>query len=415
MKPRCSMRLAVVPLFAMVGLARADATPDLKSLYDDHQWIELRDAVKSSAKAPAFYRGAVDASFNDFSAADKHLRAALESAPPAELADAAHELLIELYMRSGRYRDTLGMIETALRRNPGAEDLKNVHALYSALSRFPEQTMAAHGASKVRYRMKQGNMFVPFTVNGKQSDFLVDTGANFSLISESEARRLGLQISDATGATMGDSSGTQLSFRIAMADRLTLGTVEFRHVLFFVVGDDQQPFVSLAEGERGVIGFPVLFALEKLRWNKTGEFETGFASRPAKAGKPNMYFDGMRMFVRAEFTQGKLNMFIDSGANTSRLVPRFASDYPAFVQQFGVKGSDRVTGVSGSVEVDVMTLPELKLNVRGSEATLSAVPVLMKDTADDMDQCHAWIGMDLLSRVDSVTIDFKAMSFSIAP
>src|SRR6185503_8570922 len=216
MKPRCSMRLAVVPLFAMVGLARADATPDLKSLYDDHQWIELRDAVKSSAKAPAFYRGAVDASFNNFSAADKHLRAALESAPPAELADAAHELLIELYMRSGRYRDTLGMIETALRRNPGAEDLKNVHALYSALSRFPEQTMAAHGASKVRYRMKQGNMFVPFTVNGKQSDFLVDTGANFSLISESEARRLGLQISDATGATMGDSSGTQLSFRIAM-------------------------------------------------------------------------------------------------------------------------------------------------------------------------------------------------------
>lgn len=414
MKAKTFVQLVAGSLFAIAGPPASAAAPDLKALYDNHQWIELRDAVKAS-NAPVFYRGAADAAFNDFTAADKNLRAALGSAPTSGQSDAAHELLIELYMRSGRYRDTLGVIEAALAHNPAAEDLKNVHALYSAMSKFPEQSMAAHGPSKVSYRMKNGNMYVPFTINGKQADFLVDTGANFSMISESEARRLGLEIRDAKGATMGDSSGTQLSFRMALADRLSLGNAEFRHVLFLVVGDDQQPFVSLAEGERGVIGFPVLFSLEKLRWNKAGEFETGFATRPEKGDKPNLYFDGMRMFVRAQFSQGKLDMFIDTGATHTRLMPRFATDYPVFVQQVGVKGTNRVTGVSGSVEVDAMMLPELKFSVRGSETTLDAVPVLLKDTAEDMDQCHAWIGMDMMKQVDSVTIDFKAMSFTIAP
>lgn len=61
---------------ATCALGQSTAVPELKSLYESHQWFSLRDASKR-APLPAFYRGAVDAVFNDVPSARKHLEAVL--------------------------------------------------------------------------------------------------------------------------------------------------------------------------------------------------------------------------------------------------------------------------------------------------------------------------------------------------
>lgn len=47
------------------SFAAGGRDPDLRSLYETHQWFRLRDAVRET-KAPAFYRGAVACAFDDF-------------------------------------------------------------------------------------------------------------------------------------------------------------------------------------------------------------------------------------------------------------------------------------------------------------------------------------------------------------
>ena len=82
----------------------------------------------------------------------------------------------------------------------------------------------------------------------------------------------------------------------------------------------------------------------------------------------------------------------------TRTLIRFARDFSGFVNESGKKGSQRVTGVGRSVEVDTMILPELKLRVRGPEVVLRPATVLLKDTVSDLSRCHVWIGMDLLTQ-----------------
>jgi predicted aspartyl protease len=392
--------------------AANDRIAELRLLYEAHQWFKLREVVQAT-DAPAFYRGAVAAAFHDIRQAEKSLQSVINSAPQSGLVSESRELLINTYMRAGLYRRALSETAQALSVKPNDSGLKNARALFSAFSQYPEQSVEERRYSEIRYQMKDGNLFIPVEVNGKQASYIVDSGANFSLISEAEAKRLGLKIGESSGATMGDSSGARIGFRIAVADRLTVGRMRLRHVPFFVMRDDQQPFVDLPSGERGIIGLPVLLAFQTVRWNREGKFELGFASRAKRPLRPNMCFEGAQPIVEAAFRQSKINLLLDTGATHSRVLPLFAGEFAAFVNESGKKGSQRVTGVGGSVEVETMTLPELRLRISGPELVLKPAEVLLKETVSDLRWSHVWAGMDLLNQARVVTLDFKTMTLAL--
>jgi hypothetical protein len=92
--------LAVV--FVFCAAAAAQPASDLDRLFQAHQWFELRSAV--TERSPALMRAAVAAAFNDPETAEPLLRDVIESAPRSKDADDAYELLLRIYMRSGRYR-----------------------------------------------------------------------------------------------------------------------------------------------------------------------------------------------------------------------------------------------------------------------------------------------------------------------
>ena len=261
--------------------------------------------------------------------------------------------------------------------------------------------------------MKGGNLFIPVEVNGKSANYIVDTGANFSLIGEAEAKRLGLIIHESGGAKMGDSAGTNVDVRIAVADHLTVGSIRLSNVIFFVARDDQQPFIDLPSGERGVLGMPVFLAVQTLRWKKEGTFEVGFAPGSRNSPISNICFEGANLIIEGEFRQSKINVFLDTGATRTRVLPLFAKEFPNFIEEFGRKSSDRVTGVGNSVEVDAITLPELTFRIRGFDAVLRPAQVLLKDTTSDSRRWHVWGGIDLLNQARVVTLDFGSMTLAL--
>ena len=47
---------------------------------------------------------------------------------------------------------------------PKRADLKNARALFAAFGQYLEKVVAGRRLSSVRYRMKKGNIFIPFSV-----------------------------------------------------------------------------------------------------------------------------------------------------------------------------------------------------------------------------------------------------------
>ena len=149
---------------------------------------------------------------------------------------------------------------------PEISGLNSSLALFSKLSRYPELSAKARHVSDVRM---SDDFFIPLAVNGKPAKYGFDSGMDISFISEAEANRLRLPIHDVSAATLRDgASGNAVPIRFVVADRLTVGGVELRHVVFLVARNDAMPFVELPRDKQGILGLPVLVAFGTMRWNQ---------------------------------------------------------------------------------------------------------------------------------------------------
>jgi predicted aspartyl protease len=395
---------------ALACPARAQSSDQLKTLYDAHQWFQLRAAVGTDASA--FYRGVVAFAFDDRAQAEKNLEAQIASAPNSDETYQAREFLTYLYIRAGRYRRAFEQSKAMLTARPNNADARNAGSLFAALGRYPDQSVIQRRASVVRYRMDDGNLFVPVSVNGKPATYMLDSGANLSTMSESESKRLGLVV-DSVDFKGQDATGGDVAFRVAVVDQLSVGEMKLANVAFLIVGDDQQPFVDSPAGERGIIGLPVLLAFETVRWSRDGNFELGFPPGPKDIGKSNLCFDGADIITKAALQDRALNLLVDTGASHTWLWPPFGKDFASLVAGSGKKGVTPVEGVGHKTESDSMALPELKLRVGGFNVVLRPAPVLLKETTEKSHWFHGNLGLDLLNQANAVTFDFPAMSLSL--
>lgn len=202
---RC--RLALSLLSAVCCLAGDTGGPDLKSLFDSRRWFELRDVV-ASTDAPAFYRVAVSCAFGDVRQAEKRFQQLTHSDPRSPEIFEAHGMLASAHMRVGHYMQALSHLQAMQAIKPDYAGLSGSVALFLALSRQPQPAVAKRGVSVVRL---SEDMFIPLAVNGRQANYGFDTGMDLSVMTESEARRLGLTIYSVPGSQSHSSRlpGTQ--------------------------------------------------------------------------------------------------------------------------------------------------------------------------------------------------------------
>ncbi len=387
------------------------AHPELAALFASHDWFKLRDAVERSPDSPAFYRGAVACAFNEVDAAERHFRAVIETPSDVQQALEAHGLLAHAYMRTGRYRFTHAHLAAMQKLIPETPGLEAGVALFSALSHSPD--LSAKAGRLTGVQMTE-DFFIPVAVNGRPAKYGFDSGVDISLISETEAKRLGLPIHGVATSTFQDgASGNEVPVRFVVADRLTVGGFELRHVAFLVVRKDALPFVDLPPDKQGMLGIPVLVALGGLRWN--GERVLRVGSYPSRRGgeRPNMCFHGVTPVVEGMVGAQTINMWLDTGASRTYLTQRFAQRFPKVVGHGATETSVRLRGVGGSTEVRVANLPELTLSVGGADLLLCPAQVLPKDERVDRDWYDVWLGMDLLGRRRTVNLDFKSLRLSL--
>ena len=385
--------------------AQKDDT-NLKSLYDSHQWFELRDSV-SKGGASAFYQGAVACAFNDVRGCERRFRDVFNSEPRSDEAVEAHRVLASAYFILGEYKKALAQVDAILALRPTDADAVGSRPVLAALSDTPDQQLTGRHTT---VDLQDGGL--PFSINGVHATYWFDTGAELSVLSESEAKRFGIRVRPTSGQ-VGDVNGTQVNARIAVADELSIGSIRIKHVAFLVLPDNQPPFNEQSPGSRGLIGIPVLLAFETFVWGADKSFEIGIKSSQKSAPHAARCFDGNRPVVQVAYDKQLLTFVLDTGATNTDLYPPFASAFPELIRSATKTDSYKMEGVGGAKYMGAATLESLKFSIGGFPATLKSVGVLLKPTTNASRFFAGNLGIDLLQQARKTTFDFRTMTLRL--
>jgi clan AA aspartic protease (TIGR02281 family) len=384
--------------YAVLGAQPAD---DLDRLFQAHQWFELRPAVTD--RSPSLMRAAVATAFNDPETAERLLRDVIRSAPASNAADEAYNMLSQIYLRSGQYghwltsyRQWIAAIPDSALARAEEGDEKKLAGRPDQINGRPRQAVLRHDA---------GDLTIPVSVNGKSDDFLFDTGAWTSVMTERMAARMGLKI-DATRRALTGSSGQSAGFRTAIARDVDIGGTRFHNVSFAVIEGG-----PLADVDAGIIGMPILLGLRVIRWSPDGVVEIGLRT-PRLRTEANLAFDRNRLLLRTRVFGRDVLTTLDTGASTTDLNATFADTFPQAVQ--GAKrGTTDITGVGGTRTFDSLEIPEVTFGIGPAEVLLRPATITLQRIGLIGGECCVGNAGEDLLKAAGFTLDFSAMTLQL--
>jgi len=246
-------------------------------VYDAHNWKELYNRLQNRNGFP-LYRGAIGVTFNQGpEESERLLLSVIKSTPPSSEAYEAYEWLSHLYFYRGQYRSLVSIMEKRWAAFPEKKEQSQEQTVINGFRGLPNQVLVDSRPSKLTHELE--SIFIPLSIAGHTATYFFDTGAWISCMSESEAGRLGLTIMKSSGA-LGQSAGSQVGFRTAIAHDVVIGNTHFKDVSFAVFPDNQEPWSDLLPARRGIIGIPLLVGLRTVHWEKAGAIELANKSQP---------------------------------------------------------------------------------------------------------------------------------------
>ena len=406
------MRL-LMGLLLFAGIAAGDLER-LHELADTRQIFLLREALQQPGWNKAetlFYRGMVESRFGQESKGIDDLTRFLANRPSPEDQRRAREELAAAFGRTGKYGDAARNLSKALRLAVTGDqtDTVNSEAVYAALADIPPQSAKLGKDLPVRAMLNVlGSWDVPVDVNGRRIQMIFDTGANWSVLSASEAGRLGLEIRDSDAYVRG-ATGKKNSLRLAVANDLQFGRARLKHVIFLVLPDDSLFVGPLKYQIRGILGLPVLRALGRVGIAANGDvrIEPGRTAN----GRPNLFFDGKEPVVEVRHNDRTVLMFLDTGANASSFYRSFRLSLTKDEIAALTVGEEQTGGAGEILVRKTEAIPMLHLVVSGQSVDLSDVSLLTTAPEGNARYRDGVLGTDALRH--GFTLDFRAMQLRI--
>jgi predicted aspartyl protease len=283
-------------------------------------------------------------------------------------------------------------------------DYENDLKIWTALENQPKQKIVMSGSNRLKItKDKVGLKNLPVSNGADTLNFLFDTGANFSTVAYSVAKKLNMEIIPTT-IEVTSSTGKKVPVQLAVCPKLSLGHIDIYNAVFLVLEDKALSFSHLVFKYkiRGVLGFPIIEALNEVQITKDGYFivpeeETKFNV------KSNMAMDGLTPFISIEDRMYKF----DTGANKTMLyTPYYLANQHKIDDKYKLK-TIQYGGAGGNVKQKGYII-DIELNLFGKVAKLKNVS-LLKEEADERKGLYGVIGQDLIEKFDKMTINFNRM------
>ncbi|MNJ90902.1 hypothetical protein D3C87_85420 [compost metagenome] len=297
-------------------------------------------------------------------------------------------------------------------REDELEDLANTASIWQALENTPKQQIIQTADVKIQLSRDLAKLAtIPVVVGGKTTDFVFDTGANFSVIQRSVALEMGCEIIPVQ-FDVAAITGAKVKSDLAVVKELFIGNpegagqvVKCENVVFLVFDDKDLTFAEANYSIRGIIGFPVIRNLEEIRITK--EDELTILKTPEVYSKSNMILDGFIPVVQVIQGSDTLQFSFDTGAAQSSLNNAYYSRYRRKVERKGKKQTLSSGGAGGIMEYEGYLLPKVTWAVGAAKATLKDLQLRKDQVGETAANFDGNLGQDFIKQFDEMIISFK--------
>ena len=242
------------------------------------------------------------------------------------------------------------------------------------------------------------------TAHNLTAPWILDTGANFSVVSESFAHQLGLTLSTGIAHTQG-ATGAENPLHIAILDTLTLGTATVHNVVLLVLPDAN---LTIQSGRKkytipAILGYPVFQALGIIRFTHDHHFRAG-PTLPLAGDSSPLYMEKLNVLFSARTHNQSRPFLFDSGANaTSFFLPYYREFTADFLHQ--AQGTRNGYGAGGTSTDHVYILDHADLELANRILDLRHIAVFKDPQNTLSDAYEGALGRDLINSLDSLTLD----------
>ena len=323
------------------------------------------------------------------------------------------------YAKSFRYGDAARIYSEANRiakqqNKESACDAAREASRWALLNNAPAQTVVTSGQFTIRGKWDTIGLFQVQVNAGAYAGFwIVDSGANLSVVSKSVADKLGLEVSS-FGSTAEGSSGLAVPVHTAVIPEMQLGPAVFHNAPVLVVADSDLSFPSLDYRIEGSLGLPVLAALGKVTFYRDGRIQFDHANQDSETNRAphNLFLERFAPLIIADFGSGNQLFTIDTGALGTMLSAQFYEQSRGAFDSSDLVNLELV-GAGGTLVAPAYQLRGMVAKLGGSCARLKTVQLLTQPTGS-ADEFYGNIGQSALSSFTSVTFDFNAMHFNVS-
>jgi predicted aspartyl protease len=386
-----------------------------QKLLEQKDFFAVRDLVNSGASFSNFHKLVLQANLDNafnrpassnekiakaFSGFSSHINDSLKLAM-LRLKHANHARLFE-YAAAHQTTKQILSAPSRFLTDEEADDFRNMANIWTLLEGQPKQQVVIGQAGFVQMTRDKANLAnLPINANAATIDFIFDTGANLSTVTETTAAKMGMNVLGGN-IEVGSITGTTVKAKMAVCKAFALGNIVVKNAVFLVFPDDALAFPQIDYQINGIIGFPVLEAMHEIQITKADAFIIPHRVTP-KSGQ-EMALDFLIPVIRL----GDEYYTFDTGAVGTSLYPKYfekhkaeiAGNYQETDIEFG--GAGGMTSKKGYV---VTFRPVINANT----LSIDNVQLLTESTGEGSYHFYGNIGQDLIKQFEKMTISFSGM------
>jgi predicted aspartyl protease len=389
----------------------------LHTLFTEREYFKLRDALEKydSLAQPGnklYYQAKILNVFNLPEESNKSIEQLLSIEKDSLKLLQLNRIKADNFIRRGEFDSASKVYNTILQdfnhnmNDAELEAVKNELVIWSSLAGVPKQEIYMNSDAFIPlHKDKIGFLKVSVTVDGNEHDFIIDTGANLNLISESFCKKFGFPLLDSDFFIM-TGTGQSVKAKLAIADKIYLNTIEIHNACFLVIPDNMLKFGLYRLN--GIIGFPIINQLGEIQiCNK--EKHIKIPVNTTETSLQNLALDGLMPIINIGHRDVEMPFVFDTGANISMLYSKFFENYKEEIEsKYHIKNY-RIASVGSNRKLKTHVLKDICISVGNQPHCWKKIRLVRDELYLHSKYYCGSIGRDVHSNFDIITINFKDM------
>lgn len=414
-------------LIILAPLAIAQPNPEFNNLWDlfnKKEYFKLNSRfVNTAINLPEGEKfiigGMLDRVFNQPGESNEKLdrvlnnfRAGLSDSVMMEIYQAKMLNYVNLYDYANalKMNDVLLTTYAHLIDSADTEDYNNSLKIWKSCSELQPQTCIKSGSTRIRMKKDLAGLYnIELKINGVKSEFIFDTGANFSTITLSLAKKINLKFLEGK-IKVGTATDIKVDAHLAYAEQLIIGNMKYQYVLFLVLPDEALTFAGGLYKIDGIIGFPVIKEMKEVTITEDEMIVP--ESSKAKDLK-NLSMHSFTPVVNVVYKNDSLIFTFDTGARKTSLYNMFYRKYKSFIDKKYEQEELEIEGAGGKQTVKGFIIDKVIFNAGGTNRKLEDVKLYSENFKDKDKYFYGNMGQDFFSGSANLTINFEYMYFEL--